>query len=250
MRVYLAALLSAGSTCHVHDEGMSGLWLTLLPFIVGSAVAPVQTLVTLLLLQRPRGAVLVASAFVAGLCLLRAIQGLLLALMLPGDAIDRGSSSADGAGPVESGVLIVLAILLYATAVQQTLANQDPDAPPPRWLDRAQSISAARAFLLGIGLVLIGAKFWVFSLGVVGAIRDAGTSVRAGVLTYAAYVTLAAAIPLALIAIKVLAPERSAAPLKSSEQWLERHKGRVVIGFSLVFGTWFLLTGLSGLGVI
>lgn len=225
------------------------MWLTLLPFIVGSAVTPVQTLITLLLLQRPRRAVLVASAFVAGLSVLRAIQGLLLTLLLPGDAIAQRSSS-DGAGPVESGVLIVLAILLYATAVQQALADEDPDAPPPKWIDKARSISAPRAFLVGIGLVLISAKFWVFSLGVVGAIREAGITVQAGVLTYAVYVAFAAAIPLTLIAIKLIAPESSAVLFESWEQWLQRNRGRVVIAFSLVFGTWFLLTGLSGLGVI
>src|SRR5689334_15144396 len=174
---------------------MNGLWLTTLPLILGSAVSPVQALTTLLLLQRPRGAVLVASAFVAGLCTLRAMQGLLLALILPGDAVDQRSGS-NGAGPVESGILIVLAVVLYATAVQQTLAGEDPDAPPPKWLDRAHTISAARAFLLGIGLILVSAKFWVFSLGVVGAIRDAEVSLHAGVLAYAAYVVLAAAIPL------------------------------------------------------
>lgn len=226
------------------------MWLILLPFIVGSAVAPVQTLITVLLLQRPRGAALVASAFVAGMCALRAIQGLLIALMLSGDAFDQRSSSAAAVGPVESGFLIALAVLLFATAVQQALAGEDPDAPPPKWLDKAESISAPRAFLLGVGLVLISAKFWVFSLGVVGAIREAGISFPAGVLTYLAYVALAAAIPLTLIAVKASAPDRSAVLLKSCEQWLERHKGRVVIGFSLVFGAWFLLTGLSGLGVI
>lgn len=228
---------------------MNGLWLTLLPLIIGSAVAPMQTLVTLLLLERPQRAVLVASAFVAGLCTLRALQGLLLALLLPGNAIDQRSGS-NGTGPVEAGVLIVLALVLYATAVQQTLADEDPDAPPPKWLDKVHTISAGRAFVLGIGLVLIGAKFWVFSLGVVGAIRDAEISVHVGVLAYAAYVVLAAAFPLTLIAITIAAPERSKVLLKSCEQWLERHKGHVVIGFSLIFGTWFLLTGLAGLGVI
>jgi Sap-like sulfolipid-1-addressing protein len=228
---------------------MNGLWLTTLPLILGSAVSPVQALTTLLLLQRPRGAVLVASAFVAGLCTLRAMQGLLLALILPGDAVDQHSGS-NGAGPVESGILIVLAVVLYATAVQQTLAGEDPDAPPPKWLDRAHTISAARAFLLGIGLILVSAKFWVFSLGVVGAIRDAEVSLHAGVLAYAAYVVLAAAIPLALVVIRIAAPDRSTVLLKSWEEWLERHKGRVVVAFSLVFGTWFLLTGLAGLGVI
>jgi hypothetical protein len=225
-------------------------WLTLLPFVVGSAVAPVQTLITLLLLQRPRGAVLVTSAFVAGLCTLRLLQGLLLAVILPGDAIDQGRAGGNGSGPVEGAILIVLAVLLYATAVQQALADEDPDAPPPKWLDKAQSISAPRAFLLGIGLVLISAKFWVFSLGVVGALRDAEISVQVGVLTFLVYVVLAAAIPLTLIGVKIVSPDRSSLLLKTAERWMEHHKGLIVITFSLVFGTWFLLEGLRGLGVI
>ena len=226
------------------------MWPTLLPFIVGSAVAPVQILITLLLLQRPARAVLVASAFVAGLCTLRLLQGLLLAAVLPGDAVEQGRGSGNGSGPVESAILIVLAVLLYATAVQQALADEDPDAPPPKWLDRAQSISAPRAFLLGIGLVLISAKFWVFSLGVVGAIRDAGTSVQVGVLTFVVYVALAVAIPLTLIGVKIVSPARSSLLFKAAQRSLDRHKGLLVITFSLVFGTWFLLVGLSGLRVI
>lgn len=229
---------------------MSGLWLTLLPFVVGSALAPVQTLVTLLLLQRPRAAVLVASAFVAGMCALRVVQGLLIALVLPGHSVDQGRVGGRQSGPFEAAILIVLAVLLYATAVQQALADEDPDAPPPKWLGRAQSISAGRAFLLGIGLVLIGAKFWVFSLGVVGAIRESGISIGAGVLTYLAYSALAAAIPLVLIGLKIVSPDRSSLLLGAFQRWLEDHKGPIVISFSLVFGTWFLLTGLSWLGVI
>lgn len=229
---------------------MGGLWVTMLPLVIGSALAPMQTLIALLLLQRPVAPVLVGSAFVAGMSLLRLLQGLLIALVLPGDAIGQGHPSEDGGGPVESGILVVLAVLLFATAVQQALADEDPDAPPPKWLERAHSMSAPRAFLLGVGLVLISAKFWIFSLGVVGAVRDSGISTRAGVLTYFGYVVLAAAIPLVLIGMTVVEPARSARILKACESWLERHKGAVIITFSLVFGTWFLLEGLAGLGVI
>lgn len=158
-----------------------------------------------------------------------------------------GRTDASGSGPFESGILIVLALLLYATAVRQALANEDPDALPPKWLDRAESISAPRAFLVGIGLVLISIKYWVFSMGVVGAVRESGIGVRAGVLNFVVYVALAAAIPLALIGVKIGSPRRSSILLKASQRWLEHHTGPIVITFSLVFGTWFLVVGLQGL---
>jgi hypothetical protein len=229
---------------------VSGLWLTLLPLIAGSALAPVQSLLTLLLLRRPSGGVLAAAALVSGMTMVRLIQGLLFALLLPGDSIDAGTRGAKGSGPVEAGILIVLAMLLFATAVEQALAEEDPDAPPPKWMTTAQSISAPRAFLVGVGLILIGAKAWIFSLGVVGAVRDSGVSTRAGVLTFLAYAALSAVIPLLLIGVRLVAPARSSRFLDCLEIWLERHQARIVIALSLVFGTWFLLTGLSWLDVI
>jgi hypothetical protein len=229
---------------------VSGLWLTLLPLIVASALSPVQSLLTLLFLRRPSGGVLAATALVSGMMLVRLIQGLLFALLLPGDSIDGGTRGAKGSGPVEAGILIVLAMLLYATAIQQALAEEDPDAPPPKWMATAQSMSAPRAFLVGVGLILIGAKAWIFSLGVVGAVRDSGVSTRAGALTFLAYVALSSVIPLLLIGARLVAPSRSSHLLNSWQTWLERHQARIVIALSLVFGTWFLLTGLSWLNVI
>jgi hypothetical protein len=229
---------------------MSGLWLTVLPLIAGSALAPVQSLLTLLFLRRPSGGVLAAVALISGMTLIRLIQGLLFALLLPGDAVEAGTRDANSSGPVEAAILIVLAVLMYAAAVQQALADQDPDAPPPKWIATAESMSAPRAFLLGVGLVLIGAKAWVFSLSVVGAVRDSGVSTQTGVFTYLAYVVLSAVIPLTLVTMRLVAPDESSRLLDNLEAWLEHHQARVVITISLVFGTWFLLTGLSRLDVL
>ena len=229
---------------------MSGLWLTVLPLIAGSALAPVQSLLTLVLLRRPVGGVLAAVAFVSGMTFVRLIQGLLFALLLPGDSIDGGTRGAKGAGPVEAGILIVLAIVLYATALEQALADHTSDAPPPKWLVTAESMSAPRAFLVGIGLVLVGAKAWIFSLSVVGALRDSGISARGGVLTFLTYAALSVVIPLLLIGLRLVAPVESSRLLDRVEGWLERHQAHIVIALSLVFGTWFLLTGLSWLDVI
>ena len=229
---------------------MGGLWLTLLPFIVGSALAPVQSLLTLLFLRRPGGGVLAAVALVSGMTLVRLIQGLLFALLLPGDSVDAGTRGAKGSGPVEAGILIVLAMLLYATAVRQALAGEDPDAPPPKWMATAQSMSAPRALLVGMGLVLIGAKAWIFSLGAVGAVRDSGVSTPGGVLTFLAYALLCVVVPLLLIGVRLGARGGPSRLLDGVEIWLKRHQAGIVITLSLVFGSWFLLTGLSWLNVI
>lgn len=229
---------------------MSGLWLTVLPLIAGSALAPVQTLLTLLLLRRPRGGVLAAAALVSGMSLVRLIQGLLFAALLPGDSINAGTRTGKGPGPAEAGIVIVLAVIMYATAVEQALADQNPDGPPPKWIATAESMSAPRSFLVGIGLVLIGAKAWIFSLSIVGAVRDSGVSTQTGVLTFLIYVALSAAIPLLLITMRLVAPADSSRLLNNLEIWLERHQAHIVITLSLIFGTWFLLTGLSWLDVI
>jgi hypothetical protein len=50
--------------------------------------------------------------------------------------------------------------------------------------------------------------------------------------------------------VRLLAPAESSRLLDSVEAWLERHQAHIVIVLSLVFGTWFLLTGLSWLDVI
>jgi hypothetical protein len=45
----------APSEPRCNDVAMSDLWLSLVPLIVGSAVAPVQIIMTLLLLRSKRG---------------------------------------------------------------------------------------------------------------------------------------------------------------------------------------------------
>jgi hypothetical protein len=57
-------------------------------------------------------------------------------------------------------------------------------------------------------------------------------------------------IPLLLIGVRLVAPAHSSRLLNSAEIWLASHQARIVIVLSLVFGSWFLLTGLSWLDVI
>ena len=226
---------------------MSELWSTLIPLAVASAVVPVQIVVTILLLQSS-GGIRAAGAWVAGMTTTRLVQGLLFGLVF--HSSDQISGDTSGPSPVESAILLVLAVLFYVTALKQVLRHEDPDAPPPRWMTMTASMKPGKAFLIGAGYVAVAAKLWVFTLGAAGAISDADLSRASSVLHFLWYVALAECVLLALLGMMVVAPTKSAAVLGRWSAWLERWNRVILIVLGLVFGTWFLIKALDGLGVI
>jgi hypothetical protein len=221
------------------------LWGTLLPLIVASAVVPVQITLTVLLL---RASVRTAAAWVAGMTATRLAQGVLFGFVFAGAGALSGND--DGPGLVVSGILLVVAILFLTKAAKELLGGEDDDAPPPKWMKLTESITAGRAFLFGAGYVAVAAKLWVFTLGAIGAIDEAGHGAAASVVLFLLFVALAECIPIGVVAYAALAPERSQGMLDRVSVWLERNNRMLVIVLGLVFGVWFLLKALQGLGVL
>ena len=224
---------------------MVELWGTLVPLIIGSALVPVQIVATVVLL---RSSLRTAVAWVAGMAAVRLVQGVLFGLVFA--EIGAGSSASGGPGVVGSSLLLVLAVLFYVTAVRRWLADDDPDAPPPKWMSRAESMTWPSAFGAGFGYVAISPKFWVFTLGAIGAIADARLGRTAAVATFVAFVALALSINLGVLVFAAVAPTRSATALERLVGWLQRNNRVVVIVLGLVFGTWFLIKALWGFGVL
>jgi hypothetical protein len=222
-----------------------GLWGTLLPLIVASAVVPVQITLTVLLL---RASVKTAAAWVAGMTATRLAQGVLFGFVFAGAGAVSGTE--DGPGLVLSGVLLVVAVLFLTKAAKELLGGQDDDAPPPKWMKLTESVTTGKAFLFGAGYVAIAAKLWVFTLGAIGAIDEAGHGAAASVVLFLVFVALAECIPIGVVAYAALAPESSQGMLARVSEWLERNNRVLVIVLGLVFGVWFLLKALQGLGVI
>jgi len=223
---------------------MSELWRNLVPLVVASAVVPSPFVVTILLL---RTSARVAGAWVAGMTVVRLLQGLLFGVILS-DA--TAAETPAGRETVFSAVLLVLSVTLFVTAAKQLLGGDDPDAPPPRWMAAVESVGAGKAFALGAGLVAINAKLWVFTLGAIAAIEEAHEGRHAGVVSYLAFVALVLAPQLAALAFALAVPARARRALDRIAEWLRRHNRTIVIAISLVFGTWFLVKALRGLGVV
>ena len=111
-------------------------------------------------------------------------------------------------------------------------------------------ITPGKAFLLGLGLMAISAKFWVFTLGAIAVIGDAGMDPTASIVAFLIFVALAESVMLALIVVAYLLPARSAVILDRVSALLQKYNRALVIGLGLVFGTWFLIKALDGLGVL
>ncbi len=225
---------------------MSDLWTSLIPLIIGSALVPIQIVITTLLLRSKAGRV-TAVAWVAGMTTTRLAQGLVFGLVLGAAGAD---SESGGPGSATSLLLLVIAIVFYVSAAKQLLNHPDEDAPPPKWMATVENVTPGRAYLLGVGLVAISAKFWVFTLGAIAAIGAAGMSEPASLVTFLLFVALAESLLLAILAVAYAMPHRAEAWLDRVAGLLERYNRVLVITLGLVFGTWFLVKALDGLGVL
>jgi hypothetical protein len=228
------------------NEGV-GLWGSLIPLIIGSALVPMQIIITILLIGAPHGRS-IAVAWVAGMTAVRLAQGLVFGLIVGSSA--PGAEGSEQPGTIASVVLLVVAITFFVAAFKQLVDAPDEDAPPPRWMAMIDAVGPGRAFLFGAGIVVLGVKFWVFTLGAIAAIDDAGLGAVGSTAAFVVFVVLAESVHLVLIGTAFVAPERAASVLDRIKAWLTAHNRELVIVLGAVFGTWFLVKALTGLGLL
>lgn len=222
------------------------MWAGLVPLILGSALVPIEIVITIMLLGTPARA-RAAGAWVTGMIIARLLQGLVFGMILHIGA-RRGSGS--GHGWIVSTVLLIAAILFLVTAAREMLGGDDPDAPPPKWVTMLNSITPAKALLLGAGIIVVAIKFWVFTFGAIGVIGDAGLDRSANMAVYVCFVLLAVSPHLLIVGAAVIFPDRSKSLLDRTLNWLQDHHRVIMIGIGLIFGVWFFIKALSGFGVL
>lgn len=98
--------------------------------------------------------------------------------------------------------------------------------------------------------MVIGIKFWVFTLSAIAAIGDADLGQPGATVAFVMFVVLAASIHLVLIGISFAVPAKSDALLQRTNDWLTSHNRIMMIVLGFVFGTWFMVKALDGFGVI
>jgi hypothetical protein len=230
-----------------YHPDMDDLWTILLPLMVATAVLPLQVVVTILLV-RSEGGRLAGFAWVVGMTTVRLAQGLVFGLIL-GTGMDA-TDGTDRPGPIESTLLLIVAVFFLVTAATKALRAPDPDAPPPQWMATIATVGPGRAFLAGAGLVALSPKLWAFTLAVIGAIAEADLGVAAAAGAFVVYAVGAVGVHLGILVGTVVAPRRTELALARVSAAIERYDRPIMIALSLVFGAWFLLKALDGFGVL
>jgi hypothetical protein len=217
----------------------------MLPLILGSALVPIQIIIVILLLTSPKQGTLKATAFVAGNLTMRLAQGVVFGFLLTGGS--DADESAATSGWVVPLLLLVLGILLLISAYRQWVKEPDLDAPPPKWLTMTSSLTPLTAYAMGAGMVLVAAKMWVFTLGAISAIGEAQLGQPTSSITYLIFCVLCLSLSMSAILVTVIAPQKSTAWLAATNQWLTDNNRVIVIVVSLIFGSFFLYNGITGL---
>lgn len=225
---------------------MDSIFVSLLPFIIGGALVPVQIIIVIMLLTGEKRGPLKAIAFVLGMTLARVTQGILFQLIITGGSGDPADASGN-LSAIKYTLLLVLGLLLLITAWKKWVKEPDPDAPPPNWLTMLDGLTPLRALLFGAGFILIAVKLWVFTLGALSVIDGAQLGIWDTFFVFLGYVLLAQSLLIIPILIRLILPNQAKVWLKSFGGWLEIHNDRIVMAVSLVFGLLFLYQGVAGL---
>ena len=226
---------------------MLSLLANLLPLSIASAIGPGQILFDTLLLRSPDRGALKAACFVAGMTVVRLLQGIIFGFILTG-AIQSAASSGQP-HVISSLLLLVLGIFLLVTAYRQWRQEENPDGPPPKWLSMIDSLTPLKAFGIGFILVATSPNLWVFTLSAIAVISEAQVSQTEGILSFLLFVLLAETLVLLPILLRVMMPVQARNILDSLSLWLTRNNRLLMIGVSLVFGVFFLVKGIAGLQI-
>jgi divalent metal cation (Fe/Co/Zn/Cd) transporter len=223
------------------------MWSSLIPLVLGCALEPIEIVITIMLLGTP-SRVRAAGAWVAGHVTTRLLQGLIF-----GTILHWGARRADSNHPhhlIVSIVLLVVAVLFLVTAARELFSDDDPNAPPPKWMTMLMSATPTKAFLIGAGVITVSVKAWVFTLAAISVIGDANLSRPANIGSYVLFVALAASVNLLIVGAAAVFPQRSRSLLDRVLRWLQDHDRPIVIAVGLVFGIWFGMKALRGLGIM
>jgi cytochrome c biogenesis protein CcdA len=217
---------------------VTDLLAKLIPTAVAGAinVVPITVVATLL---ATRGGVAKATGFAVGLIGTFAIIG---AIALATVSPDAGSSDTGSA--VTGTIVATLGVLLLLFAVKQLLGAPDPDAPPPGYMAKLESMSVSGALVTGVVLGALNIKQVAIYVGGIAEIVDADVSSGEGWVALALLLVLIQLGVILPILAFLLAREWTTTALVALRGWLTRHNRRISIVIGLVVGVWFVIEGV------
>jgi hypothetical protein len=212
-----------------------------LPLAAG-AIAPVMIVAAIVMLGS-QGGLAKSLAFLVGRAIAYAIWGGLFVAL----AGKLAGSGGEGPSTASLAIRTILGGLLLILAVKSYLGEDDPDAPPPKWmavLDKARATT-----LLGIGFLLsvIQLRFVLLMLAGAGSIANAQLPSVQVVISLAVLILAMIWPQLLPVVLYAVMGDRAQGMLDGLNAWLARHQRSVNVVVLGLFGLVLLGQGLTGL---
>ena len=133
---------------------MGAVVVYVLPLVIGAALLPASIIIALFLL-RGEGGIRKALAFAAGAMTVCLAQGTLFGYVFGAAADAYGES---GSNLITSTLLLVVGIAMLISAAIKWRKEEDPDAPPPKWMAVLSGLPALQASGIGALLMALSIK--------------------------------------------------------------------------------------------
>lgn len=170
---------------------------------------------------------------------------ILVALGAASIALIGGRAEASGAPSTTKGTVdIAVGVLLLLLVLRMLLNAPDPNAPPPKWLARLNSIGPGGSFLFGVAMLVFNFSTLALFIPAVGEIASAHLSAGQSAIALALLVLLVISTLLLPVAFYAVQRQRAAAVLASLRHWLGRHNRVIMIILLAIFGLYLVEKGL------
>jgi threonine/homoserine/homoserine lactone efflux protein len=218
---------------------MGPVVLKILPLALGT-IAPTMIGLVVLFLSNEKG-LANAIAFILGKYLVYVLWGL-LAL----DLADFLSYTSSASYTTISVIFfLIFGLLLVILAIRNFFGEDDPDAPPPKFMTILDKLGPTRLFGLGIAVSLMQPRFIILVLAGASIIAEArlpSTETFISILILALLMVWATLIP---VVVFLVMGKRRAAAMKSMRTWLITHQHKINVAVMGFFGILMIILGLT-----
>ncbi len=220
---------------------MCTVFLQILPLAL-AAIAPTMIGLVVIFLSDDRGLVK-ALAFILGKYLVYVLWGV-VSLELAGHI---SSTSSGGTSAFSEVIFLIFGLLLLILAVRNFFGEDDPDAPPPKFMTMLDKMGPVMLF--GVGVVLSLMQFRFIALVLVGAtvIAEARLSTTQNLISVLWLALLMVWPMLIPVVVFLVLGERREAAMKSMRTWLTRNQRMINVVVLGVFSILLLVIGLIGI---
>ena len=220
---------------------MGPVLLKMLPFAL-AAIAPTMIGLVVIFLTGTRG-LIKTCAFILGKYLFYVLWGLICL-----ELVDQISSPGLKVSKSVSDTFILFAgLLLLILAARNYFVEDDPDAPPPKFMTILTKLGPIKLFGIGIALSIIQPRFIILVLAGTSIIAEAKLSPTENIISLLVLALLMVWPMLIPLVVFLVMGEHRVDAMKSMRAWLVHNQRMMNVVVMGIFGILLLFLGLTGM---